>query len=343
MRGRRFYAWLLALSDPSGRRALPAHSLPVRRWAQLCDLADRHGVLPAVAANIKRELATDGVARLATGDDAGSALEKVLNDVRRRLVARTALTLAIRGQIQEIAAAFVAASVRATVLKGADFSDCLYPDPSLRPFTDLDLLVPREEVASAERILSELGYTACEAGMKYESGYGERSWRRPDRREGTVEVHWNLVNSPKLRRGLDLAWNDLAFADDSRPDGTMVRPTASSRLLIAAVHAAASHGFDRLQLLYDVSLAAAGRGGPLDVEWLAAAARRTGAALALTVSLSLSARLLAEPACSALRRQLRLPGWGSWAILLDRGVVLRGHASQDSYRRQLFRELLKRR
>ncbi|MBN2133631.1 MAG: nucleotidyltransferase family protein [Sedimentisphaerales bacterium] len=343
MRGRRFYAWLLALSDPRGARALPPRALPMGRWADLCDLADCHGVLPAVSANAKRALAAHGAARIVTGTDAERVMNGVLSEARRRLVARTAQTLAIRGQSKEIAVAFGDAALRVAVLKGADFADCLYPAPSLRCFTDLDLLVPRDEVEPAESALRKLGYVPCDAALKYESAYGERSWRRPDRPEATIEIHWNLVNSPALRGGVGLAWEDLALAPDPESRGQMWRPTASSRLLIAAVHAAASHGFDRLQPLYDVALASRGAGGALDIAWLSDTTRRTGATLALAVSLSLGARLLGERACSNLAREMHLPQWGLWAILLDRGVVLRGHCPWDSFRRQLFREMLKRR
>jgi len=343
MRASRLHAWLLALSDPAGCRSLPARPLPGEHWARLCTLASRHGVLPALSANTKRAMATEGVARLAADRDAGAVMERVLADVKRRLIAQAALSLAIRGQIREIAAAFRAAGVPAAVLKGADFADHLYPDPSLRLFTDLDLLVSRQYLGDAERILPEFGYVPQQAAMKYDAGYGERSWVRADRQEGTLEVHWNLVNSPTLRRGVSLSWEDLAFEKSEEAEDGLLRPTTPARLLIAAVHGAASHGFDRLQPLYDISLAAQRCAGESDIRWLSETAGRTGAGLPLAVSFSLAWRLFGTPACDALRAALRLPRRGLWTVLLSPGVVLRGHWPPDSFRRQLFREMLKRR
>ena len=341
MKSNHSHAWLLALSAPDGPREMPLHPLPADRWAQLCEIAGYHGVLPAFAANARRAVKAYGVNQLMTGANAEGSMERALDEARDRLIACAVLSLTIRGQIREIAAVLKVAGVPAAVLKGADFADHLYPDPSLRPFTDLDLLVPGAAMVDAEKAISQLGYVSREPSMKYAAGYGERRWVRSDRHEGAVEIHWNLVNSPTIRRGVALSWEDLAFEPDA-PDG-MSTPITPARLLIAAVHAAASHGFDRLQPLYDVCLAARRCEAAADVRWLSETAQRTGAGLALAASLALCRRLFDEPACSRLQREMSLPSRGAWSVLLTPGTVLRGHARFDSIKRQIFREMLKRR
>jgi len=335
MRTSLFHAWLLALSDPEGRREIPSQPPAAGRWAALWERADYHGVLPAAVANAKRVLAARGELDLA-------AMGHSLAGARDRLIARAALSMAIRSQIREIAAQFQAQRIPVAVLKGADFADRLYPDPSLRPFTDLDLLVSERMVGESEDAMARLGYVPQEASMKYQGGYGERSWVRPGRREGTVEIHWNLVNSPTIRKGVSVTWEDLTLEGSPETGEGLRRPTPPARLLIAAVHAAASHGFDRLGPLYDVRLAAGRCESPADVDWLAGIARRTGAALSLAASLALAGRLFGDPACSRLQSAMLLPRRGAWSVLLTPGVVLRGHWRLDSPRRQLFRELLKR-
>jgi hypothetical protein len=341
MRLRRLHAWLLALSHPDGPQNMPRHPLPTDRWADVCEIADYHGVLPAVAANARRAAIAHGVDRLIAGANTAGTMERALGEAKERLIRRAVLSLAIRGQIREIAPAFRAAGVPVAVLKGADFADHLYPDPSLRPFTDLDLLVPKAAMGGAEETISRLGYVSCEPSMKYAGGYGERRWVRSNRHGGAVEIHWNLVNSPTVRRGVTLSWEDLAFETDA-PDGVL-RPTAPARLLIAAVHAAASHGFDRLQPLYDICLAARCCEAPADIRWLSEMTERSGAGLPLAASLALCRRLFDEPACSRLQHAMGLPRRGAWSVLLTPGTVLRGHARLDSVKRQIFRELLKRR
>lgn len=339
MFSRRVQSWLVALSDPNGpRQPLPERPLRGGQAEQLVKLADRHSVLPAVAANLRRAAQAGGLA-------AGAApeLESAMEWANERLLRRTALSLAIRGQLAEIGAAFAGRDLAAVAIKGADFGDRLYPAPALRPFTDLDLLVPARCLAGAEEVMSRLGYAAGSAAMKYGTGYAQRSWRRPDRLGGTVEIHWNLVNSPTVRRGVSVEFDDLRM--EAAPAGwRLPRPDASSLLLIAAVHGAASHAFDRLQLLWDVCQAAAGAAGKPDEDWLAEAASRTGSSTALAAALDLAERVLARPACGELisRLRLRRPG-AALRATLTRGVVLRTHWYFDSFRRQIFRQLLKKR
>jgi hypothetical protein len=338
------HAWLLALSDPLGPpEVLPTSRLSVPDLEQLCDLGARHGVLPAVIANVKRVAARQGPDRfLAAGaSPADEALAGAMTAAGPRLLQGAALSLLLRRQACEVTAALLRESVPATVIKGPEFADRLYSSPSLRQFTDVDVLVPQALTPQAHRVMEGLGYRPCQTRMKRSTGYGELAWRRRDA-EGAVEVHWDLVNSPSLRSAVSVQYDDLRWTP---ADGAScaARLSGESLLLIAAVHGAASHGFDRLQVLYDVAQAARGAAGPLDDAWLAEAARRTGAAFALATALRLCETVLGERRCGQLleRLALRAPG-RLGALLLSRRAILSAHARRDSLRRQAFRELLKR-
>jgi hypothetical protein len=331
----RCFLWLPALADPAGPRSpLPLTPLRPRDLPPLADLADVHGVLPAVVANLKAA----GVLVSAPGAE----VDAMLTSAARRLAHRTGLALMLRMQAEEIAGTMAQEAVAAVLLKGPDFAARLYPRPALRLFADIDLLVAESAAPRARRVMQDLGYKPVAAAMKYNAGYGEESWRRPDRPGGTVELHWNLVNSPTLRRAVSVKLEDLALEDVPAWAGRR-RPTAAAVLLIAAVHGAASHAFDRLQILYDVAQAVRGAAGPLDEAWLAGAVRRTGATLSLSTALRLAETTLPEPRAGELGRRLGLPA-ASWMarLALTPAVVLRAHAARDGLRRQAFRELLKR-
>lgn len=49
--------------------------------------------------------------------------------------------------------------IRVTVLKGAHLAALIYPHIGLRPMADMDLLVPKEDLAKADTVLCGLGYT----------------------------------------------------------------------------------------------------------------------------------------------------------------------------------------
>ena len=319
----RLEPWLPALSDPAGPGEAPPRLPRDADWPLLFAEADRHGVLPAVVRNC-----------LCRADLARGA-EAALIEVQEPLIRRTAFALVLRGQLARIARRFAEGGVPFIVLKGPQFADRLYPDPALRPFTDLDLLLPKDALASARRCLQDIGYRACrDPGGKYPGRYGEESWRLPDQPGGTVELHWNMVNSPPLRRRLSVEYEDLAPAD-----GETVTPSAL--LLMAVVHAAASNRFDRLHLLCDIVQAARDAAGPLDADWLRETAARTGSAFALATGLRLAGEAFREPRCAALAERLGLRKRRGIALLTVRSVLRSGTVS-GRLRRQFYRELLKR-
>jgi hypothetical protein len=245
----------------------------------------------------------------------------------------------LRQQAQELTSRMQEAGLLVLVLKGCDFADRLYSHPSLRPFTDVDLLIPERILPETRQVFRNLGYLPVPVPMKHVTGYGEESWRHPARPGGMVEIHWNLVNSPSLRRALSVTCENLQLeTHQSRP-----RPSAAAVLLIAAVHGVASHGVDRLQVLCDVVQAVRGTAGALDETWLAQAIPQTGTDRALATALALAYKMYREPACLNLMKRLGI-GRRAWPgnLLLSRGVILRAHAVRDSFRRQLLREFLKR-
>ena len=329
------HSLLLALADPRGPAGVidlaPPEPENLRR---LLELSDRHGALAIVMENLK-QLSGQGNGPWNSFQPDPAAWDWARQQIRHR----TGLSLALRQQARELTSRMQEAGLPVIVLKGCDFADRLYSHPSLRPFTDVDLLIPERILSETRQVFGQLGYLPVTVPMKHATGYGEESWRHPARPGGMVEIHWNLVNSPSLRRALSVTYENLQLeTHQSQP-----RPGAAAVLLIAAVHGVASHGVDRLQVLCDVVQAVRGTAGDLDESWLAQAVPRTGTDRALATALALACKIYREPACLDLMQRLGIGrrAWpGNW--LLSRGVILRAHAVRDSFRRQLLREFLKR-
>lgn len=336
MASRLVLQWLAALADPAGPPSgrIPSRPLAVGELDGLCELADRHGVLPAVTANLRQIAAGRGAKSIVSGPS--DQAQQAVAAARDMILRRAGTCLIIRAQASELRAAMTRAAVPAVVIKGVEFADRLYPRTDLRTYTDVDMLVPTNAVERADGVMRSLGYVPRVISMKHAGGYGEQSYTRPGRAGSVVEIHWNLVNSPSLRRGVSVTFDDL----QRRDDGSL---TPASLLLIAAVHAAASHGFDRLQPLCDVCQACRLAAGEIDVDWLAGAVRRCGASRAMSAALGLAGDVLAEPLCHELIARLALPPRSpAMRLLITPGVVLRSHAWRDSFRRCLFRVMLKR-
>jgi hypothetical protein len=339
-------SWLVALSDPQTLRELPGRLLDAVELGHLMDLADRHGVLPAVAENLRQLKREDRLGQLIIGDNP-QAVDVQLHKGREMLTGRVGLALALRMQLRKVAAALADAGLPVIVLKGTDFADRLYK-PGMRLFSDIDLLTSQEAFDQAATVIRLLGYRQTDQSAKYSAGYGEETFSplasnapgsSGDAVGGNVELHWNLVNSPTVRRGISVCLADLVLEDQplARP---LRAASPSSQLLIASVHAAASHGFDRLQLLWDI-VQIVRKNESLDEDYLRHATKICGAHLAMAAALRLAGKLLHEPKCGQLAGRLGLKPSRLASMAITSGVVLRQHAWADSFRRQIFRAMLK--
>ncbi|MBN1274122.1 MAG: nucleotidyltransferase family protein [Candidatus Aminicenantes bacterium] len=69
--------------------------------------------------------------------------------------------------LKDILEALNLAGIPALVLKGGTLCHLLYPEPGLRPMSDLDLLLPDSEIKKAHSILKNLGFsTPRETGLQ---------------------------------------------------------------------------------------------------------------------------------------------------------------------------------
>jgi hypothetical protein len=325
LRESRIEQTLLELSDPqpSGEgRPLPA--LTDDEWLQLLALAKEHGVLGIVLHHLDPERQADRPA---------------WKTAERCWRAESVLSLRLRQYGKQLTDALGAAGVQAAIFKGTDFADHLYPQPNLRPARDIDLLIPREQWQAAENVLESLDYVK-DPGLwdKYAAGeYAEECWHPRTASEIDVELHWNLIRSPSLRRRASVELADLDWAPASGQFSLV------ARLLIATVHAGHTHQFDRLLLLCDIREACRRITTEAEVDQLCDLAQRTRTYRATIVSLDVAARLLNDPTTARISRQLG----GSSAVragarIISQNMVLRASHRWSSLRRHLVREWLKR-
>ena len=334
--------WLLILADPEGPPVeLPRQRLDLHGLFYLCQLAEWHGVLPRVAGRIE-QLIVENPERLLMDARAGSTILPQLEPMRRRVAERAAMALFLGAEARRLLREFVAAGAEVILLKGMDFATRLYSQPSLRSFVDIDLLVREKDWDAVAGTMTRLGYVAHETKLKHAGGYAERTWEHPAMPGAMVEVHDNLVNSPTLRRGVSVRLEDMPCKRG--PQG-LLQPTAAGLLLLAAVHGAASHSFDKLQQLCDIMQIARGRAGQIDAAELREHAARTNAGFCVATGLDLAARTFQDPACAELAARLDFNWPRTLArLLVTPALVVRGQGPRrwaGSWRRQMLRQMLK--
>jgi len=184
------------------------------------------------------QLCTDGLTSV-LGSDHRTSLE----------VARAAAeqgSARWRDDLAAILDAFRDSAVPVAVLKGPILAAHAYPDPVMRPMSDLDLLVPRDRLAQAERILLDLGYgpeapwrqniaASCIASEELPAFYKAGATQ--------IDVHWAIVDprSP-FSVAADGLWDRLVPAQMAGRSALTLAP--EDFLLHLCAHAAYAHGFE---------------------------------------------------------------------------------------------------
>ena len=87
--------------------------------------------------------------------------------------------------------------IKAMALKGAMLAETVYKNPALRPLSDLDLLIKREDVDKAEKVLLDSGYTLMnvEFSRKWAERFGgERLYAKGADFPIYVDMHWYTTN-----------------------------------------------------------------------------------------------------------------------------------------------------
>lgn len=319
---------LLASRSAEGEATTPR--LTSAQWDRLFRLASTHGVL-GILLHILRAPSQDNAAAWHTAE--------------RFLRARLVHSLRLRRATAELLARLSAAGIPAAEFKGADFADHLYSLPNLRPTSDIDLLVPRLRLRDVADVLWRTDYVPVLAGpMRFAADeYGEQSWRCQSIADIEVDLHWNLINHPSLRRRASVGLADLDWeTTDANAKGAR-RATPATRMVIAAAHAAYGHQFDRLLLLCDVRESAQRMTSAADRAALQRLAARTGTRAALDLALGTTAHWLNDSAAADLRSSLNCgsivrKGWR----LISRQMLLHSGGQGHPVRRRLLRELLKR-
>ena len=160
-------------------------------------------------------------------------------------------TAALLMELERILPGLEAAGCAPILLKGAGLALTVYPDPLVRWFADLDLLVPRERLETACARLEALGYRPAPSRAVwawYDRHHFHRILIGP--RGSVVELHWDLVLPGSVYR-TDLA-GLRARAQAARLGRQACRVAAPVDQILHAVYQNIANGFVDLRRLLDL-------------------------------------------------------------------------------------------
>lgn len=229
---------LLGVLRPGAGPATAArvHALSAQEWDDTLALALQHNLAPLLQRALR----------------SGDALKNVPAAMRAQLEEQRRATaldnLRNYGEFRRIANALAQLGITIMALKGLQLAELVYRDISLRPMSDLDILVHAAQVEPAIAALRNLDY-------ELNTGQGgEYDLRLSHGRLGIlVEVHWELAqaNEPRVAPAEDL-WRVAVPARLADADALVLPP--EFLLLHVCTHLAYHHlfAFD-LRALCDIA------------------------------------------------------------------------------------------
>ena len=138
------------------------------------------------------------------------------------------------------------------LLKGAFLADCVYPSPGLRRFSDIDVLVRKNDLkAVEERLVSRGGYHGVSGMASSDTSYLNSVMYGRESGGPAVHVHWHIQNSilPKyVGAGFDIE----EIWESAQPSSNAPLEMRPEHLVLHLADHALRHSFHRLILIRDV-------------------------------------------------------------------------------------------
>jgi hypothetical protein len=215
-------------------------------WDVVWEAAHWHGVLPLLSHNLH------AVAPRLVPDE-------MLERLRLRHQATAHQNLYMTAELLQLVGALEEAGIPSIPLKGAVLAHTLYPDPALREFSDIDILVREGDLSRAKQVLSSLGFllTRSDLAGAQETAFRWRMYAyfflRPT--DGlVVDLHWKLAPTYLLTAiPVETLWDQIRSC---RIGGLELRSFSPEVTLLLLCFHGAKHGpvpWPRLKWLCDLS------------------------------------------------------------------------------------------
>ncbi len=265
---------LVRAAFPFNGQREPDPPIDLASWSAISDAALQHGLGPLAYASLK--------ARGRLHEPPAHVGESLRAAYRRTNVANW---LAYQ-ELSRLLADFEAQQIPAVLLKGGALATSLYADIGLRPFGDLDLMVPRHKVDEAAAILVAQGYRLLPELPAFFQSLKAQTFVRDGPRRAQVDLHWHFSDIPYYRQSIAIEWfwrHTLAAQADGH---TVPILTPEAQLLHLSEHLALHNRVERLIWLYDLALLLARYGQQIQWDEVTEAARQFGLSQALHTTLA---------------------------------------------------------
>jgi putative nucleotidyltransferase-like protein len=304
---------LLSAGTASRRAELSDHA------ERLADEVDWHLLTTTLAARRLLTILGPRLGELAPahgGEEPSRSVESALATRRRQSVLLQLLGARVTSLLAQ-------AGIRASPLKGPQLGERIYGDPSRRPSSDVDVLVPADRLREAVEVVRDLGYRAPTDEVDTDGLPGLHLAMVHEHGElPPVELHWRIH------------WYESSFAGERllAPDGAdpLAWHPAPGDELAALLLFYARDGFVDLRLAADLGAWWDVYGQRVDPGALSElSAAYPALARALAVSATVAHKLVGLPAMPGMPK----PG------LRDRGAIRLANPNPHTSRAQLYADI----
>jgi len=214
-------------------------------WEELFQALGRNGLLA---------MAHDYLTKGASKNDFSAEFCKSIEDVHRTSAVRLIMMYM---KVTRLLNNLAESSIDYMVLKGPALAQLIYPDPTVRGFNDLDLIIRARDWPQMHQYLLDLGFIPeynypqhppklIPTAVLYEAKY----WHEEDK--FLVEVHYDdLLNAGLASRGIEGFWQRAIQVEvDNIPVKTLC---LEDQLIHLCMHAH-YHGYTRLNWFTDIGM-----------------------------------------------------------------------------------------
>ena len=211
-------------------------------WDKLLRLANRHGVMPLLYRSISKNCPQ-------------AVTQDRLAGLRMRYLQNAARNLKMTTELLRILDLFESHGIPAIPFKGPALAQQIYGDITLRTFSDLDIIVKREDVLRAKDVLISDGYrteykltsTQEKAVLDYDCEYHFNQEERNFR----IDLHWRFNQSCHfIEVDFPGFWSRMGTIALEKRD--VFAPSPEDLLLALCIHNARHHCND-LKLVGDIA------------------------------------------------------------------------------------------
>lgn len=229
------------LNDPIDR--LPEESGSQELWERILHRAERHGLSPLLYWKFRH--------------DQTLLPPAIYNQFKRAYLTNLGRNRIFFAELDRVLGLLTSQGIKVVLFKGAVFARTLYEDIGLRPMSDLDILIRKEDIPGAVHLLKQHGYeepVLHQSELLKQDVTHDVHLRQARAPHVDIEVHWLLVGGEKFRQKTDMAWfwqRILPLAGWGEGVATL-SPTA--HLLYVCAHLGYQHGLGAVGWLWLLEL-----------------------------------------------------------------------------------------